>query len=882
MKEILFIILFALWFPFFIWSQTIISGSIKNKKGESLAANVTVQAKGSVTIAGFTVTDAQGNYSLPYKGSADTITITASGMNIGKHSKTMVNRTQKIDFIIDENPLEIKEVTVTAPKIKLKGDTLDYLVSAYTDQNDRVIGDVLKKMPGIEVSPGGGISYNGKAINKFYIENLDLLQGRYGIATNNIAAKDVATVQVFENHQPIKALQERLYSDQAAINLKLKEEAKGTLALTGLAGLGYRPWLWNAELVSMFFAKRKQNMSTYKSNNSGMGVAGEFRTHYNYERVQMSSNSSLSVQSPTTPPVDQKRYLYNQSHAITTNHLIKISEDMEFTASALYYDDRMEKEGYSRYEQYLPGDSVLAIEEQISSLSKIHNVELALRLNSNAKDYYLNNALNLTGNRNNDAGQGNTRSNAGNIDETIRQHLDKPAFSIDNTLNLIKNIQNNTYKIYFSAGYGRRPHALTVRPVDYMGDIQFSSLTQHVLSNDFASVLRLSYGLKLGNFRLDYDLWENVDVRNMETELQGERSDGQWITPDDSLKNDLRYNTYQTGVNQNYLYDKGKFRANIQLPLTYSVFSIHDYIPKQFTQHGKWIFNPSISFKYELTPELTFSTGGGFSRSYGGMNASYTGYIMHSYRSLLRNALDRLFESRSGNGNASVSYRNVFEALFINAGFNYNRSWKNMLYGYNYQGIMNVKTTIDQPTQSDGYSVRISANKGLDFWSATVRASAGYNTNKGELLLQDEILNHRSRAYNAGGSFNTNPVSFLGVNYSFSWNQSRSYTEERSERFPAIRVTSQNAQINLFPHKTVTVNFNIEHQYNSAANNRYTTFADGGIKFKYKQWDLELAANNLFNSKQYVSASYSDISTYYYSYNLRPASLLLKVRFKLK
>jgi outer membrane receptor protein involved in Fe transport len=49
-----------------------------------------------------------------------------------------------------------------------------------------------------------------------------------------------------------------------------------------------------------------------------------------------------------------------------------------------------------------------------------------------------------------------------------------------------------------------------------------------------------------------------------------------------------------------------------------------------------------------------------------------------------------------------------------------------------------------------------------------------------------------------------------------------------------------------------------------------------------KQWDLELAANNLFNSKQYVSASYSDISTYYYSYNLRPASLLLKARFKLK
>jgi outer membrane receptor protein involved in Fe transport len=126
-----------------------------------------------------------------------------------------------------------------------------------------------------------------------------------------------------------------------------------------------------------------------------------------------------------------------------------------------------------------------------------------------------------------------------------------------------------------------------------------------------------------------------------------------------------------------------------------------------------------------------------------------------------------------------------------------------------------------------------------------------------------------------------NPVSFLGINYSLSWNQSQSYTVERPERFPAIRSASQNAQVNVFPHKTLTVNFNVEYRYNNAASNRYTTFADAGIKFKNNRWDLELALNNLFNAKQYVSASYSDVSAYYYSYDLRPASVLLKIRFKI-
>ena len=176
----------------------------------------------------------------------------------------------------------------------------------------------------------------------------------------------------------------------------------------------------------------------------------------------------------------------------------------------------------------------------------------------------------------------------------------------------------------------------------------------------------------------------------------------------------------------------------------------------------------------------------------------------------------------------------------------------------------------------------INGSKGLDFWSATVRASGGYNTGTGELLIQDEKLNYRSQGYNANGSINMNPVAFMGLAYNLSWGQSKSYTVEWPERFPAIRRTSQNIKLNLYPVQSLTFNFSVEHQYNSAANPRYTYFSDAGVKFKYKRWDLELAANNLFNAKQYVSATYNDISTYYYSYDLRQASVLLKARFKLK
>lgn len=868
-------------FPFFAIGQTMISGSVKNKKGEPLAANVMVQSKGSVAIAGYTTTNTEGNYSLSYKGIADSITLSITGMNVGKHSKTVANRNGQVDFVIDEKPLELKEVSITAPKIRRMDDTINYSVDAFKDQNDRVIGDVLKKLPGIEVSPSGAISYNGKGINKFYVENMDLLQGRYGIATNNIAAKDVASVQVLENHQPVKALRDRVLSDDAAVNLKLKDSAKGTLAATGMAGFGYQPLMWNAELVSMYFAKKMQNMSTFKGNNSGKDIVSEFLTHYDYERVNISSDSPLYVQSPGTPPIPQKRYLYNNSHAITTNQLIKLNEDMEFTASALYYNDYIKKEGYSFYEQYLPGDSILNIEEFISMRSSINNLEFALRFNSNAKNYYLNNAINLKGSWYNDNGSGITRSNTGSLDETISQRLDKPFFAVDNTFDMIKNLKNNSYKVYFSTGYGQRPHTLTVTPANYLESYHASSLSQDVLIRDFASVLRLSYGLKLGYFNLDYSAWGQADIRNMDTELHVANGN-QPITPVDSLKNDLWYNDYQAGINQSYTYNNEKLKIGLYLPLIYKLITTDDRIPKTFSSNGKLIFNPSVSVRYNLTHEFALSTGANFNKSFGNINSSYSGIIMHSYRSLLRNTIDRLFETRSAGINASISYRNAFEALFISTGANYNYSWQDLLYGYDYRGIMSVKNTVDQPAKTERYGFRFSGSKGLDFWSATVRLSGGCSLSKGKQLIQGEIFNYRSQSYNAGTGINFNPIRLMGINYSFSWNQNRSYIVEQTEHFPSIRGIAQNAQVNLFPIQSLTINFNVEHQYNSAVSSPHTAFADAGIKFKRKQLDLELEINNIFNTKQYVSAYYSDVSAYFYSYELRPLSVLVIVRFKLK
>ncbi|MDL2257170.1 carboxypeptidase-like regulatory domain-containing protein, partial [Bacteroidales bacterium OttesenSCG-928-I14] len=260
------ILLFFLLFPFIhIYGQkTTISGTVRTT-GEKIVVNALVLLKddSSKSIIAYTYSDSEGNYKVSFTNNTDELLITVSGMTIASQTKRIKDKSQVIDFKMKEEDIQLKEVTIKPTKIYYRKDTINYSVTSFATDKDFVIGDVLKRMPGIDVSESGQIKYQGRAINKFYIENMDMLNGRYGIATQNISVKDVATVQVMENHQPIKAIDSLQISDQAAINLKLKEEAKGTLSIMAQLGIGASPLLWENELTGMYFARKSQNITTY-------------------------------------------------------------------------------------------------------------------------------------------------------------------------------------------------------------------------------------------------------------------------------------------------------------------------------------------------------------------------------------------------------------------------------------------------------------------------------------------------------------------------------------------------------------------------------------------------------------------------------------------
>lgn len=191
-KQYLLFILLFLCSVCTVYAQTEISGRVLDAVTSKPvdAATVTLHPKGSASILSYTMTDADGTFTLKRASMPDSVTVSVRAMTIESQSKTVKSDVSFVEFLVKETVTELKEVIVQAPKIRQLGDTIHYDVPSFLDKTDRSIGDVLKKLPGVQVLSSGQILYQNKAISKFYVEGLDLLKGKYVIATQNIDATE--------------------------------------------------------------------------------------------------------------------------------------------------------------------------------------------------------------------------------------------------------------------------------------------------------------------------------------------------------------------------------------------------------------------------------------------------------------------------------------------------------------------------------------------------------------------------------------------------------------------------------------------------------------------------------------------------------------------
>ena len=169
-------------FTFFLFgiscfAQTEIRGKVLDNKNRNpiVAATVILHPVGLQDILTYGTTGEDGSFVLNKAVLPETVVISVRSMNTEPFSIKIKSNIEFVELTVTEKTIALNEVIVKPAKIRQIGDTLNYSVSSFVDVTDKSIGDVLKKLPGIQVLSTGQFLYQIIDISIFYIEGLDML-----------------------------------------------------------------------------------------------------------------------------------------------------------------------------------------------------------------------------------------------------------------------------------------------------------------------------------------------------------------------------------------------------------------------------------------------------------------------------------------------------------------------------------------------------------------------------------------------------------------------------------------------------------------------------------------------------------------------------------
>jgi hypothetical protein len=175
----------------------------------------------------FSITDEQGRYRLNLQKDS-TYILELSYLGYKKIIDTITaTRDISRDFTMQESNESLDEIVLKAKMaVVVKKDTVLYRTDIFKTGEERKLGEVLKKLPGVEVDRDGNVTVNGKKVDKLMVDGKTFFTGSTKLAIENIPADVVEEVEVLDNYSEIPFLKGLEDSDKMVMNIKLAEGKK--------------------------------------------------------------------------------------------------------------------------------------------------------------------------------------------------------------------------------------------------------------------------------------------------------------------------------------------------------------------------------------------------------------------------------------------------------------------------------------------------------------------------------------------------------------------------------------------------------------------------------------------------------------------------------
>lgn len=807
-------------------------------------------------------TEKSGMFQVTFLAKEDSVSLYCSGMSIKVYQENLPNKDSYHDIYVEEKRQLLKEVTVKAQRIYAGGDTINYNVASFQSKNDQNIADVLKRLPGITVSETGKIAYKGMPIKNFYIEGLDLMKGRYGIATNNIDPNSVSTVQVLENHQDVKALKNLRPEERASINLKIKEGVKGVFNLIGTVGGGYGDnALWSGEAVATYFRRNSQLLATYKGNNVGTDLETELRS-FDDNFSHLANLTGIDV--PVAPNIDKRYYYFNRSNCATYNNIYRIGVNGNLGINVGALTDRDSRSSQTTTNSLLPDGTNNIVDETIAARQEKETVYGALSFVENKDKQYVKELLSFD--------YTSLRGNSDVFNENEIRQIDKSKdYRLNNQLYLTdRTSKDKGFDFTSKINIEKRPQNLFVDTNLYPELLACDDMSQwierrSVVANNHLGLLS---SVVLGKLLISPIVFCDVSHDKLESVL------GQY-------ENQLSLTRLNTGIGMEAIFRMNNFYAELYLPLGYQSLRLNDYNSESLLDSRTFACEPNLKLTFNVASSHSIKLHSSLSNENPGIESLYGQYILNNYRQLSLYSNPSLYRGIWFANKLSYNYKDIFKMIFLDMDFVWNRHKPKMLYGTTYEGIIEKLECLPSNRVADQKSIRLNVSKAFDWKKMKIALIADYNHTDGPILIQGEELSYVAQSINMKMDISANICKWLSVYHASTYYTSKSKMDGGGATADLISMNNE-TNFDVYLPGGVSLTSSLSHYYNSLnEKNKSFVLCDLSAKYTYKRWMLTLLCNNLFNKTTYSRSSSYSLTERIANYHIRQRGVMFKVRYRI-
>ncbi|SMC90805.1 TonB-dependent receptor [Chryseobacterium sp. YR221] len=888
----------------FTFAQKTVSGKITDDDGVAIpSASVTVEEPGKDAILAYGITNSKGEYKVTFTSPEANVDLKVKAFNQKPVTKQISNADQNLNFKMQSEATEIKEVQLKTKMITARGDTISYDLKAFNSKNDRTLADVMKKIPGIEVNKDGTILYQGNAINKFYVNGKDLMEGGYGTINNSLPKDAVQKVEVLENHQPVKILQDKVPSDQAAINIKLKNSV--TMTGRGEVGTGFGdPWLWNVKLTPMFFGQKSQWVVNYKTNNMGEQVENEgnilaFGSGWEGRRINAAQNNWLSVENASVPDLPVKRYLMNSVHYLSANYLTNIDKkkEWELKANANYTNNAVERESNSTTTDIQQGTKY-----NTKFLNNFYTdkVKGELIFTKNAKKGFFKNTTTFSQFWNADRAVAERNDKTGY--RLGNEALESPTSSFQNSLSTIIPWKEKMINFKSFINYQNDRQTLEISPANYLqfpykepGSTDFSTInftpgstalqTFKIKTLDTSHSANISFSTKGWTFTPQIGIDFSTD--KLTTNFDGSTINNSPDFNSLAYENDLKFTKINPNASVGVNYKSEAWSLFANFPVNFNNIKAEDAFRNVSKSLNKTTFTPNIFAQYSFASFFKASLSGNISNNFGDIQTAYAGYILTSPGGFnVMNPKNPIPQTTTKNAGARLEYRNPLNNIFFNVGYRLSDAKNNLLAS---SAVNELGFSVIEYIESENKRTSNSyyAEIGKYFPKFKTNASLTYNNtnSKSQSRRNDQDINTTNDGNTLGFKLNNTYFSWMSVDFNMtkSWNkQSNGIIQNDLGKTEGY---THNLNVFFYPIENHTIGFYWDQINSKLGQTKLNNgFFDVSYQFSWakKKVDFELKWMNIGDRKVFERINVGDATITQTTMQLRPSQVMFTVKFNFK